>query len=351
MKKILLQLVLVVFIGISAFSQTQLSFRFSNPHVDGDSPQLFKFDVEVKASEAGTFLRDLQIYFDYNPLAFGSDIVANGKVTLTNLDLLADHYVTVNLADNTSSGFAAILEATEEMNQPGSPAHFNEVQVNYTRLLRFQIEIADVSQTTSISFDQNLMNGGQYLQSTGSTEPLAYQSPCIFENSLANLSLTGQEIELTTGWSGISGYRVPFDPNVENLFEQNLDELIILQNFSGVYLPSQNVNTLGEWNYASGYMIKVSEDSQVRILGGETDVKTINLTEGWNLIPVLSSCDVNTTTFFAGILPNLIIVKDVAGLGTYWPEKGINSLPWLRPGKAYFVKMAAEGTISFPVCN
>ena len=71
--------ILMIFILFSSFvfPQTQLSFRFSNPLIIEGNPDLLQFDVEIKADETGTFLRDLQIYFDYNSLAFGSNIFIN----------------------------------------------------------------------------------------------------------------------------------------------------------------------------------------------------------------------------------------------------------------------------------
>ena len=115
------------------------------------------------------YQRDLQIYFDYSTLGFGSNIVANGKITYTPLTLMdATKYVVVNMADNTSSKFAIITEAINEMTQPGSATYYREVTTTYQGLLRFTITIAPGgnTQTAGIAFDQVLMNGGQYYQST-----------------------------------------------------------------------------------------------------------------------------------------------------------------------------------------
>jgi hypothetical protein len=351
MKKLCTTLMTIVLISSFVFPQTQLSFRFSNPLIIEGNPDLFQFDVEIMADETGTFLRDLQIYFDYNSLAFGSSIFTNGKVTVSNLALMNNHYQMVNSADNKSSKFAVILEATEEMNHPGSAWYFNEVPITYTGLLRFQIKISDTAQTSGITFDQELMNGGQYMQATASTDPISYQFTNIYDNSLTNLSLTGQKIQLTSGWSGISSYLVPFNEDVETLFNPIINELDILENYSGFYFPAENVNTLGFWNSASGYMVKVNSNCQLRIMGSELDIKTIALTAGWNLFPVLSSCEVNTAELFSEILSNVMIIKEVAGTGVYWPSMGINTIPYLNPGKAYFVKMTTTGEIEFPICG
>jgi hypothetical protein len=73
------------------------------------------------------------------------------------------------------------------------------------------------------------------------------------------------------------------------------------------------------------------------------------LEAGWNLIPILSTCEIPITALFA--IPQTIIVKDAAGYQMYWPEKGIHSLEMLQPGKSYLVKLSESVTIVFPECE
>jgi hypothetical protein len=351
MKKFSLLLATIILFSACLFSQTQLSFRFSNPYVVSGTPDVFQFDIDVKADAAGTFQRDLQVYLDYNTLAFGTDIIANGKVSVSTLDLMADHYQIVNITDNTDAKIAVITEATEELNQNGGAAYFNEVETEWSGLLRFQIEIADANELTGIAFDEALMNGGQYMQDLSSTDPVSYFNPSLYENIISNINLVGQDIQFTTGWAGISSYMLPVDTDIEYLFDPIVNELIILKNFYGAYLPSMETNTLVDWDNNSGYMVKVSNDCQLKILGNNYGVSNLTLSAGWTLIPVLSSCDVDTEALFSSILASVIIIQEVAGTDLYWPSMGISTLPVLKPGKAYFVKMSAEETINFPVCN
>jgi hypothetical protein len=349
MKKNILLVVSIIFFSTCLFAQTQLSFRFSNPYVVAGTPDVFQFDVDVKANNAGTFQRDLQVYLDYNTGAFGSDIVASGNVTVTPLDLMADHYVIVNTTDNTESKIAVITEATEELNQNGSAAYFNEVSTSWTGLLRFQIAIVDAGELTGLAFDEALMNGGQYRQDVASTNPIAYTSPGMYENVIGNINMVGQTFELTEGWAGISSYIMPVDTDLEYIFDPVVGELVILQNFSGVFVPSMEVNTLGDWDNTSGYMVKVNSDTELKVLGNNYEENDLALSSGWNLIPVLSTCDVNTEDLFSGTA--VIIIQEVAGTNLYWPALGINTLPALNPGKAYFVKMSTGETITFPACD
>ncbi len=166
MKKFTLIFAMLTMVSIVATAQPQLTWQFANFEVINAGAQ-FQFDVEVMASSTGTFHRDLQVYFDYNTAGFGSDIVANGYVTVTPLALMNAHYVLVNPgADNTSSKFAVITEATAEMTQSGSLTYFNEMPNTFTGLLRITIDILDNTETAGIAFDETLMNGGQYHQST-----------------------------------------------------------------------------------------------------------------------------------------------------------------------------------------
>ena len=79
--------------------------------------------------------------------------------------------------------------------------------------------------------------------------------------------------------------------------------------------------------------------------------KTLQLQEGWNLIPVVSSCPVDVAALFAAVVSDMEIVKEVAGYGIYWPGMGINTLGTLSPGKAYYVLVSGDMEITFEECN
>ncbi len=158
-----------------------------------------------------------------------------------------------------------------------------------------------------------------------------------------------QNFDIKKGWSGISSWLIPHNGNVEVMFDPILPELIILQNASGLFFwPGQNINTLGTWNTREGYQVKVADNVLLTITGTKDPNRTLQLATGWNLIPIISECDVNVTSLFEGT--DVVITKEVAGWNIYWPAFGINSLGILKPGKAYFVLMNSEAEIIFPEC-
>ncbi len=153
-------------------------------------------------------------------------------------------------------------------------------------------------------------------------------------------------IEIPQGWSGISSYIVPDDPLLDNMLYPIMNELIILQNLTGVYWPAGNMNTLINWNEYSGYAIKVSEDVNLPVCGSEVIDKSVNLSAGWNMIPVLSTNPVDIVALFNGV-NGFQVAKEVAGYGLYWPAFGINTIGVVKPGKAYYVRMSAPGIIDY----
>ena len=155
-----------------------------------------------------------------------------------------------------------------------------------------------------------------------------------------------QSLIIPQGWSGISSYIIPNDTQVSAMFSPIVNSLTILFNYDGYYWPSQGGNTLGTWNEYSGYAIKLSDTALLCISGTELINKQVNLTTGWNIIPVLSAADVDIENTFAGV-SGFYAAKDVAGLGVYWPIFDINTIGNLKTGKSYYVYMVEADSITY----
>ena len=155
-------------------------------------------------------------------------------------------------------------------------------------------------------------------------------------------------IPLPAGWSSLSSYIMPVNNSIEDVFAPVLPDFIIAQTMSGIYYPAGPVNTIGDWRGQSGYKVKMSDAATLPIIGNEETNKIFDLVSGWNLLPVISNTSVNTSTLVSGLGANLQIIKEIAGSKVYWPAFGIYTLNQLTPGKAYFVRMNAGGTLTFP---
>lgn len=154
-------------------------------------------------------------------------------------------------------------------------------------------------------------------------------------------------LEIPEGWSGISSYISPSNPDIYTLFQPIANRLIILCTFDGYYFPGEGINNLTTWDDHAGNMVKVSEPANLPFFGDEVQDKTVYLEQGWNIIPVLCQSDVPVETLFAG-LPGYQLVKEVAGSGIYWEAFGINTIGNLQPGKAYYTYISTPGSITFP---
>jgi hypothetical protein len=155
-------------------------------------------------------------------------------------------------------------------------------------------------------------------------------------------------INIPAGWSGLSSYLMPENTDIEALLSEILPELVIIKTMTGFYFPDGGTNTIVDWESQSAYEIKVTDDVTLTITGFPEENKTLQLNAGWNLIPVTGDEPVSVADLFATVADDLQVVKAVADIEVFWPDYNINTIGMLQPGKAYYVKMAEPGVITFP---
>jgi hypothetical protein len=156
-----------------------------------------------------------------------------------------------------------------------------------------------------------------------------------------------QEVNIPEGWSGISSFVTPNDPALESIFSGFTNDLIIMSNYSGMYWPGENINTLTDLDVTSGYQIKMEQEINLPISGKiRYPFNSLQLAPGWSYLPVNTTCAVDVEDQFASF-PTIKMIKDIAGTGIYWPEFGVNTLGELLPGKAYLILNYSQNEISF----
>jgi len=155
-----------------------------------------------------------------------------------------------------------------------------------------------------------------------------------------------QQIELPAGWTGLSSYVMPAAPVLEDVFAPIADELIIAQTMGGFYYPGENINTIGNWPQHAAFKVKTNTTCTLPLTGVMEINQQVSLDAGWNLLPVVSSSAVLASDLFADA-GSLVIVKEIAGWKTYWPQYGINTLIALEPGKAYNILFNTPGLVNF----
>ena len=145
------------------------------------------------------------------------------------------------------------------------------------------------------------------------------------------------QIMLTAGWNDLSSYIDPADKNIETLASQLGDDLVILQHFSEFFWPAGGINTLNDWDYKKGYLVKVLGNSEFTITGSLPGDKSIQINQGWNLIPVLYKDCPGIETILGGDLGKVKIIREAVGTNIFWPEIGIYSLTHFVPGNSYYL--------------
>jgi len=93
-----------------------------------------------------------------------------------------------------------------------------------------------------------------------------------------------QILNIPMGWGGISSYLDPLNKGVEEIFSPYQSDLIIMASMDGVYYPAQSVNTIGNWNFETGYQIKAENDFDLTITGSKIESPAVDLAGGWNIL-------------------------------------------------------------------
>ena len=171
--------------------------------------------------------------------------------------------------------------------------------------------------------------------------------PCTIyaEDSMTLTFGDTQAILLKEGWQGISSYLSPDEKNIESLMG-GVNNLVIMYNYQGMYWPEWGANTLGTWGDYGAYILKSSSEDTLYICGNRLESTDIQIDDTWNLVPVLCETQAPVEEVFAG-LGGMVLVKAIGELGIFWPTFNVNTLGFLKSGKAYLGYASEGGSISY----
>ena len=156
-------------------------------------------------------------------------------------------------------------------------------------------------------------------------------------------------IPLNDGWSIISSYIDPINPDLPFIFDEVIigNQLEVMLGETGIFWPSGGINTIGDWDVYQGYKIKMNEPGSITISGEIPEDKTINLDAGANYIPVLSQEYYPADDIFGQLGGGLIFGFDLNTELLWWPQGGIYTLDVFEPGKGYLVGMTQPGQATY----
>lgn len=172
-----------------------------------------------------------------------------------------------------------------------------------------------------------------------------------------NTELT-QTIQLVKGNNLFSTYLIPTNPDLSIVFKSLCDSklLVKIQDEVGNTLATAKtgewVNKIGSIQKTEGYLVSVSSNCTVQIIGQMIDLPLdIPLNAGWNFISFPSLTEQNAMTVVQSLIDQnkLVKVQDEVGnsienLKRYGGWK--NSIGNFKPGKAYKVNVSSACTLT-----
>ncbi|MBE0637433.1 MAG: T9SS type A sorting domain-containing protein [Bacteroidales bacterium] len=159
--------------------------------------------------------------------------------------------------------------------------------------------------------------------------------------------------DYTAGWHGISSNVIPEERvALEDLFAPIIDDMVILLSNTGIFWPSQNINTIGEWDTYKGYKVKFSSGVNFEFTGAELTDRTVSFEPGTHFVPVLSEGPASVNDVVVPLGAAVDFMFDITNALIYWPYGGIvpgvpSALETLYPGFAYLTKFAQPATLDF----
>ena len=210
-------------------------------------------------------------------------------------------------------------------------------------------------------WQQNISGSEYFIPQVSAIDAGAYY--CVFSNPYFSISsdtahvnvleVATQTLEIPAGWSAISSCVIPPFAEIFAVLDPIIRKIIVIYNDSGQLFPRTTKNDIDHWTTHAGYYIKTTESCTLTLQGYQQfPVPRVSVKPGWSLLPVNSLQQVSIAAL-VGCHPEIKAIKEVAGTKMYWPEKAINTLQNLQPGKAYEIFNSANYriTIHFPGCN
>ncbi|MCF8372510.1 MAG: PKD domain-containing protein [Bacteroidales bacterium] len=167
--------------------------------------------------------------------------------------------------------------------------------------------------------------------------------------SVEFITFETQSISMVNGWSIWSTYIDPFEPLMDSIFSEIINEVIIVKNGNGqVFWPLYAINAIGNNMIGEGYQIKMNSAQTFEITGLAVtpELSPISIPQGWSILGYLRQSPANIETMMSPIVSEIIIMKNGAGL-VYWPQYTINAIGNMIPGEGYQIKLNSAQSLVY----
>lgn len=166
MKKQFILLLLLTALAYGAFAQAKVDFEIRNGQIVGNN---YEFDVFMAADQAGTYHTRGMVYFSYNTAAFGTNVMQNSALSVSQTQLLNAQtsgfakYRTLTPADN-STNIAAITWENSNLLAAGLSTNqaLTELPTTMAPLYHVSIQMTNTSAAPNVQLHSTLMQGQQF---------------------------------------------------------------------------------------------------------------------------------------------------------------------------------------------
>ena len=231
MKKTYIFFLAILLSGVGLIAQPQLTWRFANPEIiRQETTDRLEFDLQVKASENGTYLYSGQYILRFNNAAFftsslNTTVIRSGISDQYSNDLGSYKYtITKNntgVAPNIVINVALSPSEVAILQEEPSSAWSAELTTEWQTFTRLRIRINDPSLLAGISFVEASMNG-QISYHSGVGVTTNYANPNLYETLSLDLLNLGRIYAESYGWSQVGENQIDWSTPVNTtVFDGN----------------------------------------------------------------------------------------------------------------------------------
>jgi hypothetical protein len=154
------------------------------------------------------------------------------------------------------------------------------------------------------------------------------------------------------GWNIVSINVEPDNKSMPVIWNDIKSFVSLVKNNSGQsYIPSFNINQIGNWNKYEGYQVSMTAMKTLEIKGNliRPEHTPIPLNAGWRLVSYLRNSNMAAPNALATLVSDnsLTICKNSAGQ-SYIPQFNINQIGQLATGEGYQMFLSKNTTLTYP---
>lgn len=208
------------------------------------------------------------------------------------------------------------------------------------------ISASDSKYTISV---ESMIGEYYYIQAYNDSGDVSCNSSLI---EIEEVAPSIQIIPLQSGWNFISSYIEAESKKMDSIFMDMKDDILIVKNsFGQIYVPTYNINTIGDWNNHHGYQVYSLVKDSLIISGTplSPENEMIFAQIGWNMFCYLRNSPMDASAALHSLVDrnNLLIAKNNEGK-IFVPQYLINTIGNLIPGQAYQMYISGLDTLIYP---